>query len=107
MQEPADNVLAAPSIDTVIEVSQDAVVRDQATISEAAQPLEDSEAPDPDEPLNRVERIAADFGAWVLTAAMRWHLQGSPCFIADGRSLCDVEESALSPAQDTPKTIIH
>lgn len=107
MQEPADDVLGAPSIDTVVEVSLDAVVLDQATIPEAAQALEASEAPGPDEPLNRAERIAADFGAWVVTAAMRWHLQGSPCFVADGRSLCDVEESVPSPAQDTPKPIIH
>ncbi len=107
MQEPVDNVLATPSVDTVVEVSQDAAVIDRATTSETAQSLEESEAPGPDEPLNRVERIAADFGAWVVTAAVRWHLQSSPCFVADGRSLCDVEESSLYPANDAPKPIIH
>lgn len=95
MQEPVDDVLAVPSIDVLIEVS------------EVAQALGESEALSPDEPLNRAERIAADFGAWVVTAAVRWNLQSSPCFVADGRSLCDVLEPAPLPTREAPTAIIH
>lgn len=95
MQEPADNMLATPSIDVLVEVS------------EVARTLGESEALNPDEPLNRAERIAADFGAWVVTVAVRWNLQSSPCFVADGRSLCDVLEPAPLPTKETPTAIIH
>lgn len=104
MQEPTDSDLAVPSIDVIIEVSQEVIAFDQETPSEIAQSPDDGELRSPDEPLNRMERIAANFGAWIVTFADHWHIQGSPYFIADIRPLGDLRDAAPVTTENGPTT---
>lgn len=106
MPEPADSDPASP-IDTIIEFSQSAIVLNQADSSDSAQSLVNAETPAPEEPLNRMERIAADWGAWIITFVERWHLQSAPSFVVDGHPIADLLEPAPSPTEDDPGTLDH
>ncbi|MGZ3675377.1 MAG: hypothetical protein ACXVCO_13810 [Ktedonobacterales bacterium] len=106
MPEPADND-PAPPIDTLIEFSQSAIVLHQVGSSDSAQSLVNAETPAPDEPLNRIERIAADWGAWIITFVERWHLQSAPSFVFDGHPIADLLDPAPSPTEDDPGATAH
>jgi len=106
MQEPADSDPASP-IDAIIEVSQSAIVLNQVNASKVAQSLVTAETPAPDEPLNRVERIAADWGAWIITFIERWHLQRAPTFVVDGHPIGDLLDPAPSPTEESPDAPAH
>ncbi|MGZ3682098.1 MAG: hypothetical protein ACXVDI_26360 [Ktedonobacterales bacterium] len=106
MQEPADSD-PAPPIDTIIEVSQSAIVLNQVDLSTVALSLVTAEALAPDEPLNRMERFAADWGAWIITFVERWHLQSAPSFIVDGHPITDLLDPAPSPTEDDPGATAH
>src|SRR5437879_6301776 len=109
MQEPADSDPAPPiEIDTIIEVSQSAIVLDQADSSELVQSLVNAETAAPDEPLNRMERIAADWGAWIITVVERWHLQSAPSFVVDGHPISDLLDPTHSATEeDGPDAPAH
>ena len=106
MQKQIDCLLTVSPVDTVIEVSQIALALEPAESSVLAPLLLDTEALSADGSLNLLERLAADFGAWIGTFAERWHLQGSPCFVADGRLVTDVLDAHHSPEGD-PTASIH
>lgn len=106
MQEPADND-PAPPIDTVIEVSQSAIVLSPIDSPEVVQSSLDAESPLTDEPLNRVERIAADWGAWIITVVERWHLQSAPSFAVDDHPIADLLDPISSPTEDNPNPPTH
>lgn len=102
MQEPADSVLATAHVETVIESSQSAIALDQAQVPGIAPSLEEGEAPTTDEPLNLLERIAANCGAWIITLVERWHLQSGPSLIVDGHPIGDLLASASSSRETAP-----
>lgn len=105
MQEPADNAPDAPQIDVVIEVTQSAIVIDQAGDASVMQSsLQDDEAIATDEPLNRLERIAADLGAWLITFTDHWHLQSSPWFVVDNHPIGSMIDRTPPPADDSSST---
>lgn len=101
MQEPAESD-PAPPIEAVIEVSYTTIDLETADSSTGAQILADGEAPLADEPLNRLERIAATFGAWIVTFAERLHIQSGPSFVVDGRPVGDLLDPTPFPTEDGP-----
>lgn len=101
MQEPPESD-SAPQIEAVIEVSHTTIEIEATDSSAGAQSMADGGAPFADEPLNRLERIAANFGAWIVTFADRWHIQSSPNFVVDGRPISDLLDPTHSPAEDDP-----
>ena len=101
MREPADSE-SEPPIEAVIEVSHSTIEVYQTDASDGAQSLADGETLMADEPLNRLERIAANLGAWVVTVAERWHIQSGPAFVVDGRPIGDLLDPVQSPTEDDP-----
>lgn len=101
MQEPAESD-PAPQIETVIEVSHSTVTFDEISSSEISQGLGNDETPLTDEPLNRMERIAAGFGAWIITIVERWHLQDGPSFAVDDHPINGLLEPVPTSTENSP-----